>query len=237
MRTNHFNTEVKRQSKWLFSRPVKTGHARSPNLQKAGPYLIVIVTCLVALVSLHPVRQASASETGAGDWPMWGGTPGRNMVSAMKGFPTSWDVASKKNVKWMAELGSQSYGNLVVAGGMVFVGTNNESLRDPKVSGDRGVLMAFRESDGKFMWQSTHEKLPAGRVNDWPYQGVCSSPLVEGKRLYYVSNRCELLCLDTEGFRDGANNGPFKEEKLTGQSDVDILWKFDMIEEVGVHPH
>ena len=83
--------------------------------------------------------------------------------------------------------------------------------------------MAFRESDGEFLWQSTHEKLAAGRVNDWPYQGVCSSPLVEGKKLYYVSNRCELLCVDTEGFRDGTNNGPYKEEKLTGQADVDIL--------------
>ena len=57
---------------------------------------------------------------------MWGGTPDRNMVSNMKGLPTEWDVKTKKNVKWVAELGSQSYGNPVVAGGMVFVGTNNE---------------------------------------------------------------------------------------------------------------
>src|SRR6266478_9102938 len=52
-----------------------------------------------------------ASDPGVGDWPMWGGTPDRNMVSPMKGLPTSWDVASKKNVKWMAQLGSQSYGS------------------------------------------------------------------------------------------------------------------------------
>ena len=63
----------------------------------------------------------------------------------MKGLPTDWDVKTKKNVKWVAALGSQSYGNPVVAGGMVFVGTNNEGLRDPKQAGDRGVLMAFRE--------------------------------------------------------------------------------------------
>ena len=152
-------------------------------------------------------------------------------------MPVTWDVGKKQNVKWVAALGSQTYGNPVVSDGKVFVGTNNEGLRDPKQAGDRGVLMAFRESDGEFLWQSTHEKLAAGRVNDWPYQGVCSSPLVEGKKLYYVSNRCELLCVDTEGFRDGENNGPYKEEKLTGQFDVDILWKFDMIEEVGAHPH
>ena len=107
---------------------------------------------------------------------MWGGTPDRNMVSSMKGIPTTWDVKTKKNVKWMAQLGSQSYGNPVVAGGQVYAGTNNELVRNPKEGGDRGVLMCFRESDGKFLWQHTNEKLPAGRANDWPYQGVCSSP-------------------------------------------------------------
>ena len=131
---------------------------------------------------------------------MWGGTPDRNMVSNMKGLPTEWDVKTKKNVKWVADLGSQSYGNAVVAGGMVFVGTNNEGLRDPKQAGDRGVLMAFKEDTGEFLWQHTHEKLASGRANDWPYQGVASSPLVEGNKLYYVSNRGVLWCVDIKGF-------------------------------------
>ena len=59
------------------------------------------------------------SDPGNSDWPMWGGTPDRNMVSTMKGLPTTWDVKTKKNVKWVAELGSQAYGNPVVADGMV----------------------------------------------------------------------------------------------------------------------
>jgi outer membrane protein assembly factor BamB len=155
----------------------------------------------------------------------------------MKNVPTEWDVKTKKNIKWVADLGSQSYGNPVVAGGMVFVGTNNELLRDPKQGGDRGVLMAFRESDGQFMWQHTHPKLEAGRANDWPFQGVASSPLVEGEILYYVSNRGVVHALDIQGFRDNENDGPFKDEKLTGQNDADIIWTFDMIEEVGSYPH
>ena len=160
---------------------------------------------------------APASDPGTGDWPMWGGTPDRNMVSNMKGLPIEWDVKTKKNVKWVAQLGSQSYGNPVVAGGMVFVGTNNEALRDPKQAGDRGVLMAFKEDTGEFLWQQTHEKLASGRANDWPYQGVASSPLVEGTHLYYVSNRGVLWCLDiTHG---------------------DVVWSFDMMEEVGSYPH
>ena len=95
----------------------------------------------------------------------------------------------KKNVKWVAQLGSQTYGNVVVAGGMVFVGTNNEGVRDPKITGDKGVVMAFRESDGAFLWQMVHDKLAAGRVNDWPYQGVASSPLVEGDRITTFPSR------------------------------------------------
>jgi outer membrane protein assembly factor BamB len=192
---------------------------------------------LVLLAAIGQSPRIAASDPGTGDWPMWGGKPDRNMVSNMKGLPTEWDVKTKKNVKWVAQLGSQSYGNPVVADGMVFVGTNNEALRDPKQPGDRGVLMAFRESDGEFMWQHTHPKLESGRANDWPFQGVASSPLVEGEHIYYVSNRGVVFCLDTKGFRDGENDGPFKDEKLTGQTDPDIIWSFDMIEEVGSYPH
>jgi outer membrane protein assembly factor BamB len=202
---------------------------------RSSGLLLFAGACVLSLTIV--TRLASASDPGSGDWPMWGGTPDRNMVSNQKGMPISWDVKTNKNIKWVAKLGSQSYGNVVVSGGQVYVGTNNEALRDPKQGGDRGVLMCFRESDGEFLWQHTNEKLAAGRVNDWPFQGVCSSPLVEGDRLYYVTNRCEVVCLDTQGFRDNENDGPYKEEKLTGQFDADIVWKYDMMEEVGSQPH
>jgi outer membrane protein assembly factor BamB len=191
----------------------------------------------LAFAGLWVAAGAASAADGDASWPMWGGSPGRNMVSPAKGLPTSWDVKTRKGVKWVSALGSQTYGNPVVAGGMVFVGTNNEGLRDPKQAGDRGVLMAFRESDGEFLWQNTHEKLAAGRVNDWPYQGVASSPLVEGDRVYYVSNRAELVCLDTQGFRDKENDGPVVDEKLTTDTDADVVWKFDMMAEVGSSPH
>lgn len=189
-----------------------------------------LALCLAAALNL------AAADPGTGDWPMWGGTADRNMVSNMKNAPVSWDIQKKTNVKWVAAVGSQSYGNPIVAGGIVFIGTNNEGLRDPKQPGDRGVVMAFREVDGEFLWQHTSEKLAAGRVNDWPFQGVASSPMVEGDRLYYVSNRAKLTCLDIKGFANG-NDGPFKEEKLTGPKDADVIWEFDMMEEVGSHPH
>ena len=72
------------------------------------------------------------------------------------------------------KLGSQTYGNPVIANGKVYIGTNNGSGSErypPEV--DLGVLLCFDEKDGKFLWQHSSEKLPTGRVHDWPLQGIC----------------------------------------------------------------
>ncbi len=178
-----------------------------------------------------------ASARSGDDVTMFGGTPSRNMVSEEKGLPASWDVATGRNVKWKQPLGSQTYAGPVVAGGRVYVGTNNEGRRNPAVPGDRGVLIAFRAADGAFLWQAVHPKHPAGRVHDWPFQGICSTPYVEGDRVYYVSNRAEVVCADAEGFADGENDGPFTAEEAAGEADADLIWKLDMIGELGVFPH
>jgi outer membrane protein assembly factor BamB len=169
------------------------------------------------------------------DWPMWGGKPQRNLFSAVKNLPSSWDIKSRKNIKWKADLGDTSYGNPVIADGKVWVGTNNANPRNPAIKGDKGILMCFRESDGKFLWQAIHDKLES--KYDYPEQGVCSSPAVEGKRLYYVTNRAELVCLDGEGFMDGKNDGLYKEETYTGPTDADVIWKLDMMKELKVAQH
>ena len=97
------------------------------------------------------------------DWHMWGGTQQRNMINTVeKNIPDTWDVTTGKNIKWVAQLGSQSFGNPVVAGGKIFVGTNNQFVRQPKIKGDKGIVMCFNESDGKFLWQNAHDKLPSG---------------------------------------------------------------------------
>ena len=108
------------------------------------------------------------------EWPQWGGRPTRNMYSAEKGLPATFDpgkfkkgtedvdLKTTKNVKWVAKLGSQSYGNVTVAGGKVFVGTNNESPRDPQHQGDRSILMVFDEKTGEFLWQLVVPKLASG---------------------------------------------------------------------------
>ena len=124
------------------------------------------------------------------------------------------DKDKAKNIKWAASLGSQSYGNPVIANGKIYAGSNNGAgyLKRYPSDIDLGVLLCFNETDGKFLWQHSNEKLPTGRVHDWPMQGVCATPLVEGKRLWYVTNRGEVVCLDTEGFYDGMDDGPVQNE-------------------------
>ena len=192
--------------------------------------------CIIKLAMLFAFAVSTASAEK--EIALWGGTLSRNMVSDEKNIPASWDLETGENIKWTAELGSQSYAGPLIIGGKVFVGTNNKALYNPKLTGDRGNLMAFRESDGTFLWQATHTKLPAGRVNDWPLQGICSTPYIEGDRLYYISNRCEVVCVDTEGFLDdGENDGPFTEETETSEIDADIIWSYDMMDELDVFPH
>jgi len=190
----------------------------------------------VAVVALSAGQQQTTRPVG-NDWPMLGGSPDRNAVSAEKGIPHEWDIKAKKNVKWVAPLGTYAYGGPVVAGGRVYVSTNNGGEFRPGIKGDKGCLLCFDERTGKLLWQATHDKLPSGSANDWPEQGVASTPFVEGQRVYYVSNRCELVCADANGFHDGENDGPFKGEKHTDTQDADFVWILDMLGELGVFPH
>ncbi len=192
-----------------------------------------------------PVKPFEA-KTPKSDLVLYGGTPGRNMVNTIdRKIPDKPDPTDAKSLKWKADLGSFSFGVPIVAHGKVFVGTNNERPRNPRdlkknTDGDvepidKGILMCFDEATGKFLWQASHDKLPGGLVRDWPNIGVSSTPAVQGDRVYYVSNRCTLVCLDINGLADG--NQGITTEKYVDKIDADVIWELDMIKELGVFPH
>jgi len=178
-------------------------------------------------------------KVGPKDWPQWAGSSLRNNVPDAKNIPIQWDVAAGKNVRWSMALGSETYGNPVVANGQVYVGTNNGAayLKRYPATVDLGVLLCFSEKDGSFLWQHSSEKLPTGRVHDWPDQGICCAPLVDGNRLWYVTSRGEVVCLDTAGFRDDKNDGPFTKEPNENKDEADVIWKLDMMKQLGVSQH
>lgn len=153
------------------------------------------------------------------DQVVFGGTPARNLVNTIdKNVPVEFSIedGKRKNIKWIADIGNRCYGGPIVADGIVFVGTTNSKPRDPKVKGDKAILMAFREADGAFLWQIPHN-IPDGEgFGEAIKQGLCSTPAIENKKLYYVTPGCEIVCANTSG---------------------KIEWTFDMMKELKVVPY
>lgn len=205
-----------------------------------------------------------AAVTGAADWPQWGGTPNKNMVSSETNIPAKWKpgeinddesikMSTTENVKWVISTGSQTYGNPTIANGKVYVGTNNDAQKDARFKGDFSILLCLDEKTGEKLWKLTVPKLGAGKVSDWEYLGICSSPAIDGDRVYLVTNRCEVLCLDANGFKNG--NDGFKDEgkyyadlekiaqgkakpvEVNPEIDADIVWQYDLRDQLGIFPH
>ncbi|HEY2841700.1 MAG TPA: PQQ-binding-like beta-propeller repeat protein [Pirellulales bacterium] len=190
----------------------------------------VFVLVAIALLGLLPNRAK------AEDWPQFGRDSARNAVSPERNAPTAWDVGqqddakpphrikkTQRNILWSSRLGTMTYGDPVVVNGMVWVGTNNGFEIAGKDQLDASVLTCFRESDGELLYSYVSPRLPQGRVHDWPQASMACSPLVENDRLWFVSNRAEVVCLDVGGLRrDG--------------SEPKTLWKVDLIGEHGVFP-
>ncbi len=199
------------------------------------------------VISILMALTAAGLPARAADQAQWGQRFTRNMASTETGLVDRVDFQAGLNVKWAVDIGRETHGTPVVAGGRVYVGTNNANPRDRRHVGDRGVLMCFNEKDGAFLWQLVVPKLEGDPFLDWPSGGIVAPPTVEGERCYLVTNRGEVACLDVNGQANG-NQGPFLNEGwhmakrdqpamevLPG--DADILWLFDLRKDADVYQH
>jgi outer membrane protein assembly factor BamB len=107
--------------------------------------------------------------------------------------------------------------------------------------------MCFAERDGSFLWQLATPKIGGDIYLDWPNSGMSSPATVEGNRLYVVSNRAQVMCLDADGMADG-NDGPCRDEAAlfslpdsplveAGPLDADVLWVYDLVQNAGIWTH
>jgi outer membrane protein assembly factor BamB len=205
----------------------------------------------------------------AADWPQWGGDKERDMSAAETHLAASFvpgrkkangagiDLATTQNVRWAVRLGTETYASPTVANGKVFIATNDRSTKDPRYEPTGGgLLMCVDATSGQLRWQlpvrrftnDDAQSIPKARKYVVRYElGICSSPTVEGDRVYVVTNRGEVLCLDVRGLTNG-NDGAYRKEDryLLGEdrppvklqsSDPDIIWRFDMLRELPVFPH
>lgn len=169
------------------------------------------------------------------------------MVSDAIGLPVHFNTETGENIKWSVSIGSHGYATPVIADGKVLIGANNANVYDPRHVGDRGTLLCFDESNGNLLWQLIVPRIQGDRHNDWPMISICSPPTVEGNRVYILTNRSEVLCLDLNGQTNG-NDGPFQGEGWymappgdfayeVSLKDADIIWSYDMRMELGISPH
>ena len=175
-----------------------------------------VVSPLVPAPSVAPQPQTTVAQTG---------NP-----------PVDWDTTTGRNIVWSVELGNETFGRPVVVGDAVYVGTDNARKMNPAFQEECGVLMAFRVTDGAFLWQDVAPRVERG-LREFLLPSTTSAPYAEGNRLYYVTAECQLRCIDTQGFRDGENSGPYREEVFQDNAAADIAWELDMCARLGVFPH
>ena len=162
-------------------------------------------------------------------------------------FPELFD---SEDLLWEIKLGSHQYTIPIIDDGQLFIGIDDRNIDHPGVqSTGGGILMRLEPDTGKMVWQLPVPRNRAGRVgpahfNIWRC-GVCSQPVFDGKRLYIVGPRGDVLCIDRNGQADG-NDGPFKSEAEYMQADSgyklakndgDIIWRYDMLAGVDITPH
>jgi outer membrane protein assembly factor BamB len=159
-----------------------------------------------------------------------------NLIDAR--IPTTWNAEPGKhlNIKWVAKLGSRSLGGPVIAGGRVYVGTNNAFPPKTVSEEERGVLMCFREADGEFLGKAVHRPTTNPFSADHKRLGMTSTPAVVGNSLYYLSNSFDLMCVDTERFLDSRKE--IARQRQDGEPPhSSINWRLDLKKELGIVPH
>ena len=195
-----------------------------------------ITTLARAGIALWLGACVCACEGLAADSSQWGGTAAKNMVSMETHLPETFvpgegangqiDLATTKNVKWVARTGAFSCATPTIAGGKVFIGGMIDR---------QGVLKCFDEATGKLLWQWTQRcrtdlKADAMNFRSFPKMlGVCSTPAVDGDRVYFVDQNCVVNCLDVNGQAPAAGGGV---------GEAKALWSFDMFADpaVGARP-
>ena len=161
---------------------------------------------------------------------MFGRDQTRNAVSPEKNPPLWWQLERRdedgnlrhrsKNVRWSAPLGNRTYGDPVVVDGLVWVGTNSGI----GTGSDAAILVCLEEHSGKELYRYVSRRLGYDHntvSEDWSGHSLACSPLIESDRMWFTTNRGEVVCLDIS---------PLKRR----EGEPRPLWKVDLRKELGV---
>ncbi|MCF7673698.1 MAG: PQQ-binding-like beta-propeller repeat protein [Akkermansiaceae bacterium] len=229
----------------LASRPNANGSAHAmaqPTIKILGVLALALGFPVSLLLGAPVPEQPVASFR-------WGGGASSNMASAARNLPA--DPGNTAPL-WEIKTGTHQYSIPTVDRGRILIAANDAGIKRAGYEATSGGgVMCVAQATGNLIWQ-----LPIPRYMDGvkaPYHfdqwncGVCSGPVVDGNRVYVVGSRGEILCLDLDGQANG-NDGPCLDELaymgITNTPDAkleptdgDIVWKFNLIPELGVILH
>jgi len=133
----------------------------------------------------------------AADWPQWGGTDSRNLVSPEKNLPTGFDpqkgrAGDDANVRWVRKIGNAAYGN-----------PKHYRFRKgkeiPYYEGDKRKRWSTNKHDGKFVGPSQIIGTPVLYKNS-VYVAIGQDPM-------HGRGKGMLHCVDPTGKGDITKNG------------------------------
>jgi outer membrane protein assembly factor BamB len=179
----------------------------------------------------------------------WGWSlEGPNGVSEEKNLPSE---PREADLVWSVKLGTHQYTVPLFRDGRIYLGLNDAGLQHPAARRTGGgIVMCLDEANGAMVWQFVVPRYMEGTRAPFHFDhwqcGVCSAPAMDDEYMYLVGTRGEILCLDRSGLADG-NDGPVTDEaaymgyadaaaELAG-TDGDMVWRYNMIKELGVVPH
>lgn len=122
-------------------------------------------------------------------------------MSSVRGIPTSWDIASGKNIAWKVSVPRQGYNSPVINGRKVFITGADVQARE---------LYCYDVHTGKLNWSVKAEKIP-GSPSAMPKvtadTGLAASTVAtNGKQVCAIFATGDVLCTDMEGKRLWAKN-------------------------------
>ena len=163
-------------------------------------------TAVLAAFILVPLSTLSAE-----DWPSFRG-PGARGVADGADLPTTWDVASGENVRWMAPIPGMSHASPVVSGGRVFlisaVGQEDPELLLGKQGGSDIVdeltpqswrIYCVDAKDGTILWEKeAYSGLPrAKRHGKGSYAN--STPATDGTTVVAIFGSQGMAAYSVDG--------------------------------------
>ena len=115
-------------------------------------------------------------------------------ISSAKNIPTSWDLASGKNILWKVKVPRQGFNSPVINGNKIFFSGADEEARE---------LFCYELSSGKELWKLAAKNIP-GSPDKAPKTTedtklAASSVATNGKQVCAIFATGDVICADVEG--------------------------------------